>query len=304
MVGRVSGKSYQMKWGGAAFVRTLVGLLLSIGAQAQAEVTFFPGDSAGWTSAVTGAGHTIEPFDTGPDHIALSNEVQSPPPDGSGLGTHILTFDEANTCLSGSFTFATQDPEQFLKYRVLQTGDLFPFDRPDAIEMEVIDGGSVYALALEIADLDFGTATVEVFAGGTSLSSTSDLARAPDSFLGILSDEPFTRITYSGTEGGFESFADFQFAFVPSAGFIPGDFNLDDTVDGVDLQVWNTSFGVDAGADADCDHDSDGNDFLIWQQNFGMSQDGPMIVGVPEPAAMVLCLAAILSLVGVARLGM
>lgn len=61
------------------------------------------------------------------------------------------------------------------------------------------------------------------------------------------------------------------------------DFNDDGLVDGIDLGVWKSGFGVDATGDADGDLDSDGADFLAWQQQFG----GAMAVAaVPEPGAL------------------
>ena len=282
---------------GICFVLVIVGLLAS-SSRSYAGLTFYPGDPVGWSMAVANAGYTVEPFNTVSENIALSNEVELPPPVDSGLGTPILTFDKLNTGLSGSFTFASQDIDQFLLYRISPIADLFLFDRPDAIEMKVIDGSLVYALALEIVNLMAETATVEVFSGETLLESTSDLAVAPDSFLGILSDQPFSRITYSGTDNGIEGFSDFQFAFVPAAGSIPGDFDHDDTVDGVDLPIWATAFGVNIEADADQDNDTDGNDFLIWQQNFGLSLGMPMVVSVPEPTSIWL---VALGLVGIGR---
>jgi len=58
----------------------------------------------------------------------------------------------------------------------------------------------------------------------------------------------------------------------------PGDFDTDGDVDGVDLGIWETSYGRDDGADADGDGDSDGADFLIWQSNFSP----PPLLGVVD----------------------
>ena len=81
--------------------------------------------------------------------------------------------------------------------------------------------------------------------------------------------------------------------FIPPAG-AAGDFNNSGTVDPADLPIWESSYAVDAGADADNDADSDGNDYLIWQRNLGLSSalvgdwedpnfwfNGGNIVGLP-----------------------
>ncbi|QDT00580.1 PEP-CTERM sorting domain-containing protein [Adhaeretor mobilis] len=68
--------------------------------------------------------------------------------------------------------------------------------------------------------------------------------------------------------------------------FDPADFNEDTFVDGADLGVWQTAYGMNDDADANDDTESNGADYLIWQQNFA-----PLIIGaqaVPEPASAVL----------------
>jgi hypothetical protein len=81
-----------------------------------------------------------------------------------------------------------------------------------------------------------------------------------------------------------------------SFGFTPGDFNADGDVDGTDLSIWESSYGVGAGADADVDGDSDGADFLDWQRGFG----SPGTPGsgssqiVPEPSSAGLLILGIL----------
>lgn len=77
--------------------------------------------------------------------------------------------------------------------------------------------------------------------------------------------------------------------FVPvvSPGGIPGDFNNDTFVDGLDLAQWKGDFGVnDDDSDADDDGDSDGQDFLIWQRNLTGGVGGA--AAIPEPSAAVL----------------
>src|SRR5690606_22219393 len=61
---------------------------------------------------------------------------------------------------------------------------------------------------------------------------------------------------------------------------IPGDFNLDGSVDSADLGVWQQLYGTSQTqgylpGDADGDRQVSGRDFLAWQRNFGSSQSQP-----------------------------
>jgi hypothetical protein len=72
---------------------------------------------------------------------------------------------------------------------------------------------------------------------------------------------------------------------------LPGDFNGDWAVDGIDLAYWQTDFGASGGScDADYDGDVDGADFLIWQrqQYTGATNISVAAMSVPEPASWAL----------------
>jgi hypothetical protein len=64
------------------------------------------------------------------------------------------------------------------------------------------------------------------------------------------------------------------------------DFNGDGVVNGLDLAVWQSGFGLNATGDADGDGDTDGRDFLAWQRE----QVNPLtsFVAVPEPTSLLL----------------
>ena len=80
-------------------------------------------------------------------------------------------------------------------------------------------------------------------------------------------------------------------------GVLPGDFDGDLDVDYVDLNLWETSRGVDAGADTNFDGVSDGRDFLDWQEFLGTQLVLPQVAvfAVPEPGTST-ALAGLLSL--------
>ncbi len=86
-------------------------------------------------------------------------------------------------------------------------------------------------------------------------------------------------------------------AFIDFVISVTTDFDGDLDVDGADLAIWETSYGVDDGADADGDGDSDGADFLAWQRDAGLSLAGmfPIVAAqaVPEPATLLLVLPAV-----------
>ena len=86
----------------------------------------------------------------------------------------------------------------------------------------------------------------------------------------------------------------------------PADFNLDGTVDGLDLPVWKAGFGNPAPAgiangDANGDGQVDGVDYLIWQRASTASAAAPTAAAVPEPATATMSLATLLSFGLVAR---
>ncbi len=79
---------------------------------------------------------------------------------------------------------------------------------------------------------------------------------------------------------------------------LDGDFNNDGRVDGADLTVWKSNFGMTGAdfedGDSDGDGNVDGNDFLAWQRTVGLDHSPPAALAiVPEPATFAsLALAA------------
>jgi hypothetical protein len=75
---------------------------------------------------------------------------------------------------------------------------------------------------------------------------------------------------------------------------IPGDFDLDGTVNDGDLLTWRSGYGVDASADADFDGDTDGRDLMLWQRNYGRAASlTSALHTVPEPGTFWLISSAV-----------
>ncbi|QDT01486.1 right-handed parallel beta-helix repeat-containing protein [Adhaeretor mobilis] len=75
---------------------------------------------------------------------------------------------------------------------------------------------------------------------------------------------------------------------------VPGDFNLDYSVTEDDLLLFQSSYGINSGGDADGDGDTDGHDFLLWQQyvaspgSLSALNSDSTAVTVPEPTSLVI----------------
>ena len=72
---------------------------------------------------------------------------------------------------------------------------------------------------------------------------------------------------------------------------LPGDFNRDGNVDGIDFAHWQIGYPTPTGAvlwdgDADGDGDVDGVDFGIWQTNYPTNVGGAATI--PEPATLLV----------------
>jgi hypothetical protein len=85
--------------------------------------------------------------------------------------------------------------------------------------------------------------------------------------------------------------------FTQAAAGPAGDYNGDGHVDGADLTVFKSQFGVTPvpatpNADGDGNGAVDGNDFLVWQRAVGASSGGT--AAVPEPATVMMLLSSLL----------
>ena len=119
--------------------------------------------------------------------------------------------------------------------------------------------------ALDALQIGLSSATPGAFSGSLTLSPRSENA--------------------SGFSGSLDDITLLVQGIVAS----PADFNEDGSVDGSDLNQWESDFGVNADSDSDNDLDSDGGDFLAWQRQFtGNASLVTASTGVPEPSSLLL----------------
>jgi hypothetical protein len=96
------------------------------------------------------------------------------------------------------------------------------------------------------------------------------------------------------TSAGFAGYGvvdNFAATSESSAATVPGDFDSDNDVDGIDFGLWQAGYPTASGAvlgdgDGDADGDVDGVDFGIWQANYPTNVGGAAII--PEPATLLV----------------
>jgi len=79
---------------------------------------------------------------------------------------------------------------------------------------------------------------------------------------------------------------------------LPGDYNEDFIVDALDYDTWKIAFGSTVVAYAGADGNGDGivnaADYTVWRNHFGGSiANGGESIAIPEPAALVLAMIAV-----------
>jgi hypothetical protein len=120
--------------------------------------------------------------------------------------------------------------------------------------------------------------------GRTDVIGASDIEVYIDDFV--------TSTGAGGVAGANRTWYDgLGYALVDALAPLPGDFDGNGFVDGLDLAQWQGDYLENGDSDADGDGDSDGQDFLIWQQNLTpLATAATTAEAVPEPAASVLVL--------------
>ena len=104
-------------------------------------------------------------------------------------------------------------------------------------------------------------------------------------FSRLLSDEEFADV---------EDYINAKyFGFGPPDEMLVGDYNMDETVNAPDYNIWRDTFGdlVDppgSGADGNLDGEINAQDYNVWRDNFGNQLEAA--ASVPEPSAVVMIL--------------
>lgn len=146
------------------------------------------------------------------------------------------------------------------------------------------------------AQLD-GTLAVSLFDDGggfaPELGDQFAIITAPGGVVGEFSDV----VQPSGMPTGLL----FEVQYTPTSVVLfvdntyEADFDRDGDVDGDDLALWNSSYGVNSDGDANSDGISDGADFLVWQRQYGSGSGvmaTSMAMAIPEPSTAALLLIA------------
>lgn len=166
-----------------------------------------------------------------------------------------------------------------------------------------LEGAKDYRVIFEVIGNVLHGQVLELDGGGNVVATVADQTRDLDaSPPGIKNwdGDPMTPDAefvpyasgYSGVYGighVFYTDADFtidNFRSESLGASLPGDFDDDGDVDGVDLAEWKDDFGVNGDSDADQDGDTDGADFLVWQQNWTGAPAAAAAAAVPEPATL------------------
>jgi hypothetical protein len=253
----------------------------------------FNGDGNGYKLGQDGGPHTLNRV------LAWENAVRGIDVNGNGFGVTVNNSTVYNSGRNWQFdeTAAETTNQHILRNNISVAGT----------QSDNFDTGVTHSFNSWNGPV---TATLHDF-----LSLDDTIARGPRQADGSLPISDFLRLAPgsdlidAGTDVGlpFSGPAPDLGAYETEAlSFAAADFNEDGDVDGADLAIWESQFGLASGAthrmgDADSNGTVDGGDWLVWQRQFEGGAAGVPIPGVaiPEPFGGVLSLAGLL--VGVTR---
>ncbi|NNE08353.1 MAG: VCBS repeat-containing protein, partial [Gemmatimonadetes bacterium] len=278
-------------------------------------VTLYIDDAAGWEAALASATLSSDTVLTTAANIALSDEVASPPGANSGIGP-TLTFDRANTGLDFDFVLTApnavagfeqwslvfDDNEGGIPPNWISVGDIdgvggepsttVPY-QDDDFEMTLsVDGFRVYGFGFILGN-NTGEAgeVLSVYGVGDTLIQSFDMSTVGNpvgwvgNFVGIISDDPITRIFYDEGGIGGDDVGIKDLRFGSSAPFV--DIGAGLTGVNVSSVVWG-----DYDNDGDLDillagQDSGGRVAKVYQNTAGTFTDiGAGLTGVSVPSVV------------------
>jgi hypothetical protein len=242
---------------------------------------------------------------TGGDNLVVG-DITNLPGDGMDLRDGVITIDGLGTkvVVEGNL----------LNDGVLDIGGstqslqvLGEFDTSGTVQLELqlglasridVVGDALLSGVLQVALLGISPSAGDAYG---ILAATGDLT-------GIFTGQVLPTL---GTDLGWSVHYDYTLdtvtLLVLSTATVSGaDFNGDGVVDGEDLAIWETNFGITSGAtalqgDADGDGDVDGDDYDAWlmQISPGSGASNGGLANVPEPSSLAIaCFAVAFGLIG------
>ncbi|MFH1419657.1 MAG: PEP-CTERM sorting domain-containing protein [Planctomycetota bacterium] len=182
-----------------------------------AGITFYS-DESDWLAALDSAYQ----FEFTASNMALAEEIPSPPPDDSDVGSP-LTFDGTATGLPWSFRIETLEAGASFQWNNPHYGadnslavGMHPTYKDDDWEIEILAGTGLFAFAFDLLDSEYVSGESWSIYGldDTLLGTTSAIpvSLAP-AFMGVVSDEPivFAHFEESATDGEHIGIANFRF---------------------------------------------------------------------------------------------
>ncbi|MEM7465806.1 MAG: tail fiber protein [Pseudomonadota bacterium] len=205
--------------------------LVSLAFNSQAAVTTYFNDYPAWATAYQSVGfQQVQLLQTNASNVSLATEVGSPPTRNRGLGTNTLTFEDSEVNLycrgfivkalqaNSQFTFDDDEGSGNLPTfdNALSVGDLDNYENDD-FEISFPAGEPpAYAISFVLRDSAADNAeSLTVYGENNVVLATvpgSALVANQPGTIGLISDEPITRIVFNEGAGGDDiAIADFAF---------------------------------------------------------------------------------------------
>ncbi len=162
----------------------------------------------------------------------------------------------------------------------------------------LINTNDLLAMGQILLDESVGSVVLDEYASALIRHADLDDSGTTNSAdLELLYTEVGTSSTeYDLNHDGIVNGADAQLLVLELVRTMPGDYNLDGTVNAADYTVWRDSLGNgNLVADGDFDGDVDADDYQMWATSYGFVRSGissssflQSSVSVPEPTSLML----------------